>query len=322
MLIGLNFHRMYLDRPELLPGLRLGADAVESIVALMRLSGRLASSVESPQPRVAVQLGVECAEILSSPQVLEQLGEASSKLGVELVIHHPDWSHPGQDGFASRLARDVHSCWQLGGRLVILHAPPGSCSSDLERAARAITAREVVEALEETGVKLGVENIRSRDSACFSQPRGLGQLIREARDRLSRADRGLAERIGVCLDYGHFTSSTAGENLEELVDGILGLSPAVVASHIHFNDGSGDQHLLLDERPNCERVRLLQDVFLDQVLPHLERCEAFIIERNSPFTWNQLLHTAAAVWGRIVQPGIPEENREEGGPSHRDGRRV
>lgn len=113
----------------------------------------------------------------------------------------------------------------LGGDALVIHPPEGEgaeLEAALERQIAALT--ELVPVIEETGVRLAIENI---------WPASRNAIVIPA--LLSAFD---PDHLGYCYDSGH--ANMAGD-LDWLVEHAF---PRLLVTHLHDNDGTGDQHLL------------------------------------------------------------------------------
>jgi len=73
-----------------------------------------------------------------------------------------------------------------------------------------------------------------------TDPATVAGLVAAIRRRLPKAQ---AERIGVCLDIGHWFSFGGGRRTANLAAWIETLAPYLAHLHLHDNDGTSDAHL-------------------------------------------------------------------------------
>jgi sugar phosphate isomerase/epimerase len=124
-----------------------------------------------------------------------------------------------------RLIDSIEFAGVLGAGIVIVHASDklSGCSAGRFERARGVL-REVAIVAKESGVMLALENL---------PPDHLGHTPEEILSLLDGTD---PDSMGVCFDCGHANLSG------RFVEFTQALLPHAVATHIHDNDGTEDQH--------------------------------------------------------------------------------
>ncbi len=130
------------------------------------------------------------------------------------------------------IKRAILGCAALGGRIVVVHMsdnlPKGG-----DRAVYLGIARksidQIVEVARDNGIQIAIENLL---------PNFLGE---SAEELLSVVDSYPPETVGVCLDTGH-ANVKAGGDPEKAVAIARALANRIITTHLHDNDGTGDQH--------------------------------------------------------------------------------
>jgi len=177
-------------------------------------------------------------------KALRSIKETADSLGIGIIqVHGPfgeiDLELASEDSLQrDRALRKVYNWIKHVGELewgvLVLHTARIRSSEEYDfqrlvektRLANISFFKEASKHASEYGVKIAVEN---RLETCYgSLPKDLLELIREVG----------SESLGVCLDTGHanvnkLSAPTMVETLRE----------HLVATHIHDNDGSHDQHL-------------------------------------------------------------------------------
>jgi len=152
--------------------------------------------------------------------------------GRDLDISSPD------DGIRERgvaaILRTAHGCAALTGGtgMIVVHLSD-SLSPDADREQRMRTAMgslaRVVEECARIGVTVAVENLPP------------GYIGATAEDLLASIDSFPNALVGVCIDTGH--AHLVGGAVEIVQE----LAPRIITTHLHDNDGAGDQHLVPGE---------------------------------------------------------------------------
>ena len=208
--------------------------------ALERLRGRGVGFVELSYEHLSKIFKDEAVDL----KALKSIEEAADSLGVRIIqVHGPfgeiDLELASEDSPQREKALRKISNWikytgELEWDVLVLHTVRIRPSEEYDfqrlvektRLANISFFKEASNHASEYGVKIAVEN---RLETCYgSLPKDLLELIMEVG----------GESLGVCLDTGHanvnkLDTSTMVETLRE----------HLVATHIHDNDGSHDQHL-------------------------------------------------------------------------------
>lgn len=130
------------------------------------------------------------------------------------------------------IKRAVRGCAALGGRIVVVHmsdALPegGDRSVHLEIARESVDS--IVDVAQESGIRIAIENLL---------PNYLGE---SAEELLSIVDQYPPEIVGVCLDTGHAHVKADGDPMKAVAIA-RALAKRIITTHLHDNDGTGDQH--------------------------------------------------------------------------------
>ncbi len=176
-----------------------------------------------------------CTDFLYSRWEIGRIQGWFRDFGLELLDLHA--SHGDEKGWCSareyerlsglELVRNrMEMAAGLGSDVVILHLP-GAPTGDGEREALRTRVRRSLDALRpfalERGVRIAFENLIEDN---------FGRL----RDLFAEYE---PEYIGLCYDSGH--GNLTGNGLDEMER----VRDRLLSVHLHDNDGSGDQHLLL-----------------------------------------------------------------------------
>ncbi|MHA1733206.1 MAG: hypothetical protein ACTSU5_14760 [Promethearchaeota archaeon] len=220
-------------------------------------------------------------------------------------------SHPV---FGASFGRVANTARRLRGRHIVVH-PPDDPDADTWYLSGKIVDVPLCRTLASTGASLLVENLPGR--TFFSDLENVGSLRDDIASRFEEAGYArLLERVGICFDYGHFLTNTGAlsdQGRERLLrDFFEKFGASVRYLHLHLNDGSSDQHLLLGStRGNCDPKHLKVDrvnrhaSLLYKLLAHLARLRragspprAYIFENYSAydredFYWNFEMFTKA-----------------------------
>ncbi len=275
---------------------------------LCRLAGDLAE-LAGPGAMAAVQYGAESEDLLANADLLEHLRSLACRTGTMAIIHHPDRSTPGTAGFVRSLLLTLRRSDYLGSKWIVVHAPPGGSGSAFEVACAELADDGIVQEVVRSGVGIAVENHGpSGREPAFGRIEVLASLVSRIREALE--DHGgetASRRIGICLDYGHLLAYeySAGRGTSYIGEALEDWGKLVTVAHIHTNDGSSDQHLLLGERPKgiSEPILLEHErILLDEVIPALEECRTYVIERNSPYEMESLL-ACSRMLSKAIQSG-------------------
>lgn len=293
--LAINNHRMYYKNPDLRDSLGMKGGPRSIISGLLRTSKDLSSSIGDWEAKPGVQFGAESEEMMNDRALLEHLRNRSSEMGVVPIIHHPDRSTPGSPGFISSLQLNLQRSNYLGSKWVVVH-PPSDPSPLVSRVAVAdLTSDVLIKEVAKLGVGIAVENLGpGKEHRSLGDLNNLSMMIEQIQMGYAlKGGESLKGKIGICLDYGHLTAfeSRMGRDLGSILERIEGIRENVVVMHVHINDGSGDQHLLLDERPeglDSEVLDRYESLLLDHVVPSMNNCRMFIIERNSPYSFEDL----------------------------------
>jgi len=296
--LGINNHSMYFRDQGLRRHLDLGDEPKSIVSGLLGLSRRVASST-GDTVRPAVQFGAESEFIFEERSLLEHLRRESSRRGVEPIPHHPDPLTPGRPGFVSSLQLALQRAGYLGSSWIVVHPSPDSSSLALRETVFDLSADVLIRELRRSKVGIALENLGpGRDPPYLGDLEALSSAIREIQEAYAtKGGEALASRIGMCLDYGHLFAfeSRVGGRLGALVEMAEEITEQVVAMHIHINDGSGDQHILLGERPDSVNRQVLEEsekLLLEEIVPMMDHCNLFVMERNTPYEVEDLSFAA------------------------------
>jgi sugar phosphate isomerase/epimerase len=302
--LGINNHRMYYRGSG--PGRQdRGGEHRQVAGFLSRLARDLAASA-GPGAMAAVQYGAESEDLLADQGLLEHLRSLASRTGASAIIHHPDRSTPGTEGFVPSLHQSLKRSRYLGSEWVVVHAPTGCSMSAFDIAYCGLTDEVIVQEVAGSGVGIAVENHGpSEHGRLFGRMDVLGRLVSMVKETYEeKGGQAASSRIGICLDFGHLVAHecSAGRDASGIGEGLGAWSRLVTVAHIHNNDGSGDQHLLLGERPEgiSEPILLRHErMLLETVTPALDNCRTYVLERNSPYRMESLLASAGLLSGAI-----------------------
>ncbi len=304
--LAINNHRIYYDNRQFANSLGMRKSHRSVVTRLFSMSRDLVSTMDRHRIRSGVQFGAESEGMLSDPSMVEDIRKIARETDGRAVLHHPDRSTPGKGGFVSSLKLNLQRSRYLDSDWVIVHPSPDRSPMASRLTASEITDDVLVSEILRSGVGIALENLGpGRDPPTLGDLHELATTVEMSFDGV-RAKVGDAakNRIGICLDYGHLTaySSRLGRDLGEVLEWLDDQSDMVVAMHVHLNDGSGDQHLLLGERPSCCDPGILdgyERLLLEEVVPKLEACQTFVIERNSPFRIEDLHKSARMLADRV-----------------------
>ena len=192
--------------------------------------------VLADQGVTAVEIGIDFPEYFDrrDPTELRALIAKLTSCGVRAhSVHSPygpdldissltDQTH---ERGVDRLIDSIEFAGVLGAGVVIVHASDklaGSSDGRFERARGVL--REVSVVAKESGVMLALENL---------PPDHLGHTPQEILSLLDGTD---PDSMGVCFDCGHANLSG------RFIEFTKALLPHAVATHVHDNDGTEDQH--------------------------------------------------------------------------------
>jgi sugar phosphate isomerase/epimerase len=167
----------------------------------------------------------------------DEMSDAVNSHGLELQVHAPmtdvnigSMYEPMRRAAVADIRGTIEACGRLDISVVTIHPGFVQGIAFLRKSAIAEqTKRSLVELApiaEDNGVTLAVENM----------PKGINAICTTARE-LIEVVRGTS--LGVCFDMGH--ANTAGE-----VDEMLKHTHMFRNVHLHNNDGSWDQHNVID----------------------------------------------------------------------------
>lgn len=283
--LGINNHRMYYRAC----GDSRSDQHRQVASCLCRVAADLAASV-GPEVLAAVQYGAESEDLLANRSLLDHLRSLTVGTGTRAIIHHPDGSTPGTPGFVQSLLSSLRRGKYLGSDWVVVHAPTGDSDDVFDVACSELTDESIVRQVRRSGVGVAVENRGpSRHGVPFGRIDVLASLVSRMREACAEGGvEGTSARMGICLDYGHLLAyeGTSGRGTSVIRRLPGRWSELVTVAHIHNNDGSGDQHLLLGERPEGVPASVLiehESILLETIIPSLNHCRSYVIERNSPY---------------------------------------
>jgi sugar phosphate isomerase/epimerase len=125
------------------------------------------------------------------------------------------------------VVRAMHGCAKLESRIVIVHLSDGM-GEEADPAEKLRIARGSVDELakiaQSTGVRMAIENLPP------------GFLGASADELMSVVEDYPQEHVGVCLDTGH------ANMMGQCVQIARKVAPRIITTHLHDNDGNGDQH--------------------------------------------------------------------------------
>ena len=305
--LGINNHRMYYRAC----GDSRSDQHRQVASCLCRVAADLAAST-GPEVMAAVQYGAESEDLLADPGLLGHLRSLAAETGTRAIIHHPDRSTPGTPGFVQSLLSSLRRSEYLGSDWVVVHAPSGDSDDVFDVACSELTDEGIVRELRRSGVGVAVENRGpSKHGALFGRIEVLASLLSRMREACAEGGfEGSSARTGICLDYGHLLAyeGTTGRGTSGIRRFPDRWSELVTVAHIHNNDGSGDQHLLLGERPEGVSASVLiehESILLETIIPSLIHCRNYVIERNSPYEREGLEASARRLAQAIESGGHP-----------------
>jgi len=170
---------------------------------LLETHGIKPIQMHAPDPNLARFNEAERAEAVDK---VARFLELANILEAETLVVHPGTGIPGVENLSLNLS--FHE--------TILRV----------REANVKSFRELARVAEDLGVTIAVENRLER--VYGSRPADLLQLLEEVG----------SERLGICLDTGH-----ANVNRIPPHEFVAAVGERLVATHIHDNNGTGDQHL-------------------------------------------------------------------------------
>jgi len=236
-----------------------------------------------------LQLGKESWPLLNDPELLHFLKKECELRGITPITHQTDEAHPLAQGFGDQVCRCLSVSQKVGSPCLIIHLPPHSMNV-LKETAQALTLNEILDSLHQTEVNIALENAAYEEPApFFGQTRSVTKLLETIVYRLKRFHReDLEKRYRICFDYGHFTVNAhrLGLDVEEVKSLFSTANKKIQALHVHINDGTGDQHLLLGEHPqnaNLERLKNFERIYLGELKKLKGEKRIFIIEKGSSF---------------------------------------
>ena len=177
----------------------------------------------------------------------DEISDATRSYDIELQVHAPmtdvnigSMYEPMRRASVAEVQKTVEACGKLGVALVTIH--PGFVQGIAFLRKSVIgeqTKRSLVELeriAEDNGVTLAVENM----------PDGINATCTTAKELLQVVD---GTSLGLCFDMGH--ANTAGQ-----VDEMLRHVHMFRNVHLHNNDGSWDQHDIID-RGSADLVKVM-----------------------------------------------------------------
>jgi sugar phosphate isomerase/epimerase len=287
----------------------LGIDGSHGSVidGLFSISQEMASSI-GQEVMPGVQFGSESVDILEDRTLTDRVRRASASAGGPAIIHHPDDSRPSTPGFIPSLQLNLQTSAYLNSGFVVVH-PPGESTPMASRLALSDIINDVtINGVRRSGTGLALENLGpGADQPVLGDLEELVAVVAEARGEYGSRDKELESRIGICLDYGHLLAyyGREGRDPVEVLERLKSDQDMVVVMHIHLNDGTSDQHILPGQGGNGGKIDEYEKILLEMVIPGFTSCRTYIIERNSPYTKEEL-QTAA----RLIAGAVPETHDE------------
>lgn len=256
-----------------------------------------------------VQLGSESDRAVLNGRKLRAMKRISEDKGIEYVLHLPDQMVPGAyvkndlrqrvlgvlqgghnkslEDFQREVMRRMDSASYLGCRYVVMHLPNGR-SEDQSKIEDYLSGK-LRDDIDERGLKLCIENCNNERSPYYGNVGNLMELVCS-----------LGEPYRVCFDYGHYLV----EREKVDVDDVKRVCEMTTVFHVHINDMISDKHLFLGERPNGVDPEVLHDVeniYLKNAIKGIGHgSKAFVIERNKPFSFEQLSNSVSLLFSSIL----------------------
>lgn len=243
-----------------------------------------------PKYQAVLQFGHESWPFLIDPDFLQFLKHERELREVTPIIHQLDHAHPLAEGFSDWVRRYLNISQEVGSPCLIIHLPPHSVDI-LKETANALTVDQILDSLHRNEVGIALENLSYKEPApFFGRLENVAALFENIANRLKEAQREDLERMfGICFDYGHFTSYAynCGQDVEEKMERFLSVADEKIqVMHVHVNDGTADQHVLLGEYPqnvNLKMLKKLERICLTALKRLGGKHRIFIVEKNNPF---------------------------------------
>lgn len=246
--------------------------------------------------QAVLQFGDESWPFLKNSELLHFLNHESKLREITPIIHQLDRIHPLTHNFSGWVQRYLSISQDVGSPYLIIHLPPNR-NNTLRETAKALTANQILDSLYRGEVTIALENVNyKKPTPFFGELENTAALFRRIEDRLKNTPyEGLEEKFKVCFDYGHFTVNArqSNENIGEKMEWFISAAGEKIdVLHVHMNDGTEDQHLLLGEYPLNANLQVLKEHernLLSALKKLREKTRIFIVEKNSPFQTKDMI---------------------------------
>jgi sugar phosphate isomerase/epimerase len=181
-------------------------------------------------------------------EAISQMKGLAQEHDMPLQVHAPyinlrpaDLNPRIRDASVQSVKDGIDFASQVDGRIVTMHlgsVSKGHLKHAHESVRRALldSIATLVEYAEERNITIAIENVQSDRESYWEE--AIGKTAEEIMDILKEID---AKNAGVTFDVGH--ANTVGSPDDFAVK----LAPYMVNVHLHDNDGTRDQHLVIGE---------------------------------------------------------------------------
>jgi sugar phosphate isomerase/epimerase len=181
-------------------------------------------------------------------EAILQMKRLAQEYDMPLQVHAPyhnlrpaDLNPRIRDASVQSVKDGIDFASQIGGRIVTTHlgsVSKGHLKHAHERIRRALldSITTLVEYAEERNIKIAIENVQSDKESYWEE--AIGKTAEEIMEILKEIN---AKNVGVTFDVGH--ANTVGNS----DDFAAKLAPYMINVHLHDNDGTRDQHLVIGE---------------------------------------------------------------------------
>lgn len=183
-----------------------------------------------------------------TPERVLQLRRHAQECDMPLLVHAPhigvklaDINPRIREASVQTVKDGIDFASQVDARIVTTHlgnTPKARLELACESVRKALlnSVQSLVEYAEGRGVTVAIENVQLDRGAVWEE--AMGKTAEEIIDVLKEID---AKNLGVTFDVGH------AHTLGDPADFAVKLAPYTVNVHLHDNDGSRDQHLVIGE---------------------------------------------------------------------------
>lgn len=181
-------------------------------------------------------------------ETILQVKRLAQKYNMPLLVHAPyhnvmlaEINPRIRDASVQSIKDGIDFASQIGARIITIHLGSTTKSRlkhlcEIVRKALLNSIMTIIEYAEKYNLTVAIENVQSDVDSFWEE--AFGKKAEEIIDILREVD---AKNIGITFDVGH--ANTIGDP----VDFTIRLAPYIVNVHLHDNDGTRDQHLVIGE---------------------------------------------------------------------------